>query len=144
MTTAPDRNTSGWSGLALGQLLALAFLGGCIWWVLREAELVLPNDRITAALSLEQDLGTRLPQRLFAFGIVLILCHALLGLAAFACARLTESACAGRAPASRGWLVAGWFAWLAGLVMGANATWFPGSSSVAVPFMPRFALPLTT
>ncbi len=127
MTTSPDRKTSAWSGLVLSQLLALGLLAACAWWVIREAELILPNDRITASLSLEQDLGTRLPQQLFAFGIVLFLCHALLGLAAFAFARLTEAACAGRSPARRGWLVAGWFTWLAGLVMGANATWFPGS-----------------
>jgi hypothetical protein len=127
MTTALDRKTSGWSGLVLSQLLALAFLAACVWWVVREAELILPNDRITASLSLEQDLGARLPRQLFAFGIVLFLCHALLGLAAFGCARLTEAACAGRLPARRTWLVAGWFTWLAGLVMAANATWFPGS-----------------
>jgi arylsulfatase A-like enzyme len=127
MKSSPDRSQCGWSGLALSQLLALAFLTGCLWWVVREAELILPNDRITASLSLEQDLGTRLPRQLFAFGAVLFLCHALLGLFAFGLARLTEAACAGRPPAKRGWLVAGWFTWLTGLVMAANATWYPGS-----------------
>ena len=127
MITTRDSRPTRWSGLILSQLLALAFLAGCLWWVVREAELILPNDRITASLSLEQDLGTHLPRQLFAFGSVLFLCHALLGLAAFACAHLTEAACADSPPAKRGWLVAGWFSLLAGLVMASNATWYPGS-----------------
>jgi hypothetical protein len=127
MNTSLDRKPSGWSGLVLSQLLALAFLAGCLWWVLREAELILPNDRITASLSLEQDLGTELPRQLFAFGAALFLCHALLGLAAFGLAHLTEAACAGKPLAKRGWLVAGWFTWLTGLVMATNATWYLGS-----------------
>ena len=127
MKSSLDGKQSGWSGLVLSQLLALAFLAGCVWWVLREAELILPNDRITASLSLEQDLGTRLPRQLFAFGTVLILCHALLGLLAFGLARLTEAATAGKPRVARSWLVAGWFTWLAGLVMAANATWYTGS-----------------
>ena len=127
MNASLNRKQSGWSGLFLSQLLALAFLGGCVWWVLREAELILPNDRIAASLSLERELGTDLPRQLFTFGTVLILCHALLGLAAFSFARLTEAACIGEPPARRSWLVAGWFTWLTGLVMAANATWYPGS-----------------
>ncbi len=127
MNSSRDRRPSTWSGLALSQLLALGFLAGCLWWVLRETALILPNDRIVASLSIEQDLGEVLSRELFAFGMVVLLCHALLGLTAFALARLTEAAWAGRAPARHGWLVAGWFTLLVGLVMAANVTWFPGS-----------------
>lgn len=127
MNASLEGKPSAWSGLVLSQLLALAFLAGCLWWVYRDAALILPNDRITASLSLEQDLGTRLPRQLLAFGMALLLCHALLGLVALGCARLTEAACVGKPPAKRGWLVAGWFALLTGLVMAANATWFAGS-----------------
>ena len=91
MNSSLDAKPSGWSGLILSQLLSLALLAGCLWWVVREAELILPNDQITASLSVEQNLGTDLPRQLFAFGAALLLCHALLGLAAFGLARLTEA-----------------------------------------------------
>ena len=127
MMVARDRNRSDWSGLVLSQLLALVFLAGCLWWVLRELALILPVDRITASLSVEQSLGPVLQRQLLAFGAALLLCHALLGLVAFALARLTEAAFAGVAIARRGALITGWFVLLAGLVLAANATWHPAS-----------------
>lgn len=124
---APDiRKPGRWSGLLLGQFLALAFLAGCLWWVLRELALILPNDRIAAALSVEQAIGSVLARQLAVFFAALVFCHALLGLAAFGLARLTEAAFS-RVAVKRGWLVAGWFALLAGLVLAANASWHPAS-----------------
>lgn len=122
-----DRKPGRWYGLVLSQLLALAFLACCLWWIMREVELILPNDRIIASLSIEQDLGKVLARQLFVFGAALLLCHALLGLIAFALMRLTEAAFPRALRARRGWMVAGWFVLLAGLAMAANATWYPGS-----------------
>ncbi len=116
-----------WSGLLLGQALALAFLTACLWFALRELELILPNDRITASLSLEQALGPALLAQLARFAAAVLLVHCLLGLAAFALARLTEAAWAGPPPARRRWLVAGWFALLVALVMAGNMTGHPSS-----------------
>lgn len=127
MIVARKRPHSAWSGLILSQLLALVFLAGCLWWVYRELTVLLPNDRIAASLSIEQSLGPVLPRQLLAFGAALLLCHALLGLAAFALARLTEAAFAGIAIARRGALITGWFVLLAGLVMATNVTWHPAS-----------------
>jgi hypothetical protein len=128
----PARRQPGpWSGLALSQYLAVALLAGCLWWVWRELALVLPNDRITASLSVEQSLGPVLQGRLLRFGATLIVCHLLFGLAAFGLARLTEAACTGKPPARRGWLVGGWFALLVGAMMAANVTGHPSSRFVS-------------
>jgi hypothetical protein len=108
-------------------LLGIAFLAICVWWVWREVAIVLPNDRITASLSVQQTLGPVLQRELIKFGAALLFAHALFGLAAFGLARLTEAACDGPPPARRGWLVTGWFALLAGLAMAANVLWHPSS-----------------
>lgn len=131
MSFLSQRRPGRWSGFVLGQLLAFAFMAICLRWMLRELSLVLPNDRITASLSIERSLGPALQGQLLRFAAVLLLCHALLGLAAFALARLTEVACDGRPPARRGWLVTGWFVLLVGLVMAANANWHPSSQFVS-------------
>lgn len=127
MIVATDRNRSAWSGLLLSQLLALVFLAGCLWWLLRELALVLPHDLVTASLGLPQAFGPVLARQLGAFTGALLLCHGLLGLTAFALARLTEAAFASVTVARRGTLITGWFVLLAGLVMAANATWHPAS-----------------
>lgn len=111
----------------MSQALALAFLASCLWWVWREVALVLPNDRITASMSVQQSLGPVLQRQLLYFGAALLVTHVLLGLLALALARLTEAASKGPPPARRGWLVAGWFVWLVGLSMAANVTWHPSS-----------------
>jgi hypothetical protein len=116
-----------WTGLALSQALALALLAGCLWWVWRELALILPNDRITASLSVQQSLGPVLWRQLIQFGAALLLIHALFGMLAFALARITESASSGPPPARRGWLVAGWFIWLVGLAAAANVIRHPSS-----------------
>ncbi|HEX9706897.1 MAG TPA: sulfatase-like hydrolase/transferase, partial [Steroidobacteraceae bacterium] len=72
-------------------------------------------------------LGSVLAWQLAKFGAALLLIHALLGLMAFAFARLTETAFPGRVIAGRGWLVAGWFAVLVGVLMAVNTTWFSSS-----------------
>ncbi len=115
----------------MSQILALALLAGCLWWVWREIALVLPNDRITASLSVEQSLGPVLRAQLFRFGAALLVCHLLLGLVAFGLARLTEAACNGPAPARRSWLIAGWFALLVGALMAANVNGHPSSRFVS-------------
>ncbi len=127
MNAATNRHTGPWSGLVLSQALALGFLAGCLWWVWREIALILPNDRITASLSIQQSLGPALQGQFAAFGAALLATHLLLGLAAFALARLTEAASNGPPPARRRWLVAGWFALLAGLALAANVLWHPSS-----------------
>lgn len=131
MSPSANHRPGAWSGLALSQLLGLAFLAFCLWWVWREVALVLPNDRITASLSVQQTLGPALQQQLLRFAAALLLCHALLGVAAFALARLTEAAFAGPPPARRAWLVTGWFALLVGLTMAANVSWYPSSRFVS-------------
>lgn len=121
------RGAGRWSGLALSQALALALLAGSLWWVWRELALILPNDRITASLSVEQSLGPTLQRQLIQFAVVLLLVHASFGLLALALARLTEAASSGPPPARRGWLVTGWFIWLVGLAAAANVVWHPSS-----------------
>lgn len=116
-----------WSGLLLSQLLALLSFAGCAWWIHRKVAHILPTDRVTLSLSVQEALGGVLGRQLLAFAAAAWLCHALLGLSAFALARLTELAAAGRTVARRGLLVTGWFVLLAGLAMAANATWFPAS-----------------
>lgn len=115
-----------WAGLLLGQLLAFAFLGGCLWWALRELAYIIPSDLVTASISFRQSMGSILAWQLAAFAAAVILCHALLGLAAFGLARLTEAAFSGLS-VKRGWLVTGWFTLLASLVLAANASWHPAS-----------------
>ncbi len=127
VTATTIRKPGACSGLFLSQLLALAFLAGCLWWVWRDLELILPNHRITASLSVEQAMGPVLGRQLAAFGAAILLCHLLLGLAAFGLARLTEAAFPGVTIARRGTLVAGWLALAAGLLMAANASWHPAS-----------------
>jgi len=131
MTHPANREPGPWSGLVLGQLLAFAFLAVCLWWVWRELALVLPNDRITASLGVQQTLGPALQGQLIAFGAALLAAHLLMGLTAFALARLTEAASEGPPPARRGWLVAGWFFLLVGLAMAANVSWHPSSRFVS-------------
>ena len=126
-TNASDHRKPGrWSGLLLSQLLAIAFLGTCLWWMLREVALIFPNDLVASSVSIRQALGPVLAWQLSEFAVALLLCHLLLGLAAFGLAHLTEAALPGVA-VKRGGLVAGWFLLLAGLVLAANASWHPAS-----------------
>ncbi len=121
-----NRKPGAWSGLVISLSLALLFLAVCLWGVWREIEFQLPNHLITGSFSVEQALDSVLARQLAAFGAATLLCHLLLGLAAFALARLTEAAFT-NAVVRRGWLVSGWFALLAGLVLAANASWHPAS-----------------
>lgn len=116
-----------WAGLALSLALALLFLAGCLWWGYNEIKFLIPNDRIAASLSIEQALGSTLIWQLAAFAGALLLCHLLLGLAAFGLARLTEAALPNTRIAHRNWLIAGWFTLLAGAVLAANSTWHVSS-----------------
>jgi hypothetical protein len=127
MSIALHSHRSGWSGLTLSSSLALVFLAGCLWWVMYEVQFLLANDRIAAAISIQRALGSVLAWQLAKFGAVLLLIHALLGLLAFALARLTEAAFPQRLIARRAWLIAGWFALLCGILMAANTTWFRSS-----------------
>lgn len=122
-----------WSGLALSQILALGLFAACLWWVAREVEIVLASDRILSSLSVERALGSTLGRQIAVFAVAALLVHALAGLLAFALARLTEAAFPGGILASRHWLVAGWFAVLAGLAFAANAALFPASVFAGVP-----------
>lgn len=127
MSEQADRPARRWEGLFLALALSLAFMSGCLWWVWRELEVVLPSHRVTASLTVDKVLGTSLPWQIAAFLASLLLCHVLLGLLAFALARLTEAAARGGTVARRGWLIAGWLVLLAGLVMAANTTCNPAS-----------------
>jgi len=122
-----QRRNSRWSGLLLSQVLALLVFAGCLWWVHRKLAYILPIDRVTLSLSVQEALGGVLGRQLLAFAAAAWLCHAFLGLAAFALARLTELAAPERTVARRSLLVTGWFALLVGLAMAANATWFTSS-----------------
>lgn len=127
MSEQAVRPAGRWDGIFLALALSLAFMGGCLWWVLRELEVVLPSHRVTASLTVAKVLGTTLPWQIASFLAALLLCHVLFGLFAFALARLTETAIPGGNVVRRGWLVAGWLVLLAGLVMAANTTWNPAS-----------------
>lgn len=121
------RRIGRWSGLLLSQLLALIAFAGCAWWVHRKVAHILPVDRVTLSLSVQETFGGVLGRQLLAFAAAAWLCHALVGLSAFSLARLTELATPGRTIARRSLLVTGWFAVLAGLAMAANSTLFPSS-----------------
>jgi hypothetical protein len=123
----PQPRHGRWSGLLLSQLLALLSFAGCAWWVHRKVAHILPIDRVTLSLSVQETLGGVLGRQLLAFAAAAWLCHALIGVTAFALARLTELAAPDRTVARRGLLVTGWFAVLTGLAMAANATLFPSS-----------------
>ncbi len=127
MSNAPNAARGGWSGVTLSLTLALAWLAGCLWWVVREIHFLLASDQVTASVSIEKAFGSVLAWQLAKFGAALVLIHALLGLLAFALARMSEAAFPRRVVARRGWLIAGWLAVLCGLVMAVNTTWYPGS-----------------
>jgi hypothetical protein len=113
-----DSHRRPWRGFLFGQLLALAFIASCFFFT---------NHRILVSLSIQEQLGSMLGWQLLAFLGAAWLVHALLGAAAFALARLTEAALPARVSVGRAWLVAGWFAVLAGLALAANTTWHPSS-----------------
>jgi arylsulfatase A-like enzyme len=123
--TAGKAGRGAWKALAIGQALSLAFLGACLFFVWREIELVLPANLVTGSFGFQEALHSRLGWQLGGFFAALVLCHSLLGLAAFGCARLTRAACprieSEVAP------TAAWFVVLAGLVLAANTTLFPAS-----------------
>lgn len=119
-----------WTGVLLGQGLALLFLAGCVLRAFAEISDIVPSHRVTKSLTPDWILGSPLGLQLATFLAALLLCHALLGLAAFGLARLTEAAFPRSRTTRREWLVAGWFTVLAGLVLAANATWH-GSSMFA-------------
>ena len=127
MSEPGSRPARRWEGMGLALALSLAFMAGCLWWVLRELEIVLPAHRVTSSLSFSKSLGSPLPWQVGAFGAALLLCHVALAFVAFGLARLTQAAFPGGGVASRGWLVTGWLVLLAGLVMAANTTWHPAS-----------------
>lgn len=115
------------SGLWLALSLSLAYFAACLGWVAREVHFVLFDDRITASLSVERALGSTLGWQLALFALAAFLVHLLLGALAYCLARLTEAALPPAASVRRGWLIAGWFMVLVGLVMTANATLHPSS-----------------
>jgi hypothetical protein len=127
MKSSPQRGVGPWNGifLALGQ--SLVFLGSCMWWVLRELELLMPSHRDLPSLSVETALRTIQPWRLAGFAAALLLCHALLGLVAFALARLVEAAFPAGTVVRRGWLITVWLVLLVAIVIAANSTWNPAS-----------------
>lgn len=111
----------------LGQALALAFLAGCLWWVARQNGWVLESHRILVSVGSQQQLGGTVVRELAAFAAAAWFVHALLGIAAALLALLTERAFPRGVGARRGWLVAGWFILLAGLVLAWNAALHPSS-----------------
>jgi len=127
MTDAPAPRSRPWAGLAFSQLLGLIFLAGCVWYIARELEYLIPNHRITAALSISDTLGSRLVAQLAAFAGTALLCHLLLGFVAFCLARLSEAAQPERRIAHRNLLITLWFVLLAAIVLAANSTWFLSS-----------------
>lgn len=127
MIDSAQRRARGWEGLGFSLLLALAYMLACLGWMFREAEILFTNDGVTAALSIEKGLGAALEIPLVKFGLALFFLHSLLGLLAFALARLVETAFHGTLIARRSWLIAGWFVALAGLAMAANTTSYPAS-----------------
>ena len=127
MSLVPHPHRSGRSGLALGLFLSFGYLAGCLWWAAQEIKYLLASDQVAATLSLGRVLDSVLAWQLVGFAAALVLIHVLLGLAAFGLARLTEAAFPGRVIAARAWLIAGWFAALAGILMAVNTTWFQSS-----------------
>ncbi len=109
-------------------LVSFLLMAGFVTFVLHELDLVLPYDRVTAALSVNDIAGSILGWQLAAFVCAVAVCHVLVGLGAFALARLTELAFPGGTIARRRWLIVGWFMVLAGLAMAANSAWYPASN----------------
>jgi hypothetical protein len=127
MSERDNRPARRWDGIGLALALSFAFMAGCLWWVIRELEIVLPSHRVTSSLSFAKALHSPLPAQVGAFGAALSLCHVALAFLAFALARLTQAAFPGGGVARRGWLIAGWLVLIVGLVMAANTTWHPAS-----------------
>lgn len=116
-----------WGAIALGQILSLVLLAGCLWWVAREVAYVFASHRILASVNGEQGLGPVVTRELALFAGAAWLVHAFLGALAAGLALLTEKAFPNGIGARRSWLVAGWFMALAGLVLAANTTLYPSS-----------------
>jgi Sulfatase len=125
LTTSGAARAGKWRALALGQALALVFLGACAIWVWRKIEYILPSNLVTGSFGLDEAMHSRLAWELGEFTASLLLCHALLGFAAYGAARLTRAAIP--RPPSESLLTAGWFVALAGLALSANSTLFPAS-----------------
>src|SRR5262245_7061076 len=123
--TAAKARRGAWRALAVSQALALAFLGACLYFVWREIELVLPANLVTGSFGFQEALHSRLGWQLGGFFAALVICHSLLGLAAFGLARLTRAAFP--RIESEVALTVAWFVVLAGLVLAANTTLFPAS-----------------
>ena len=126
-TEVPGMTTGRWSGLALSQLLALALLAACLWWIYREFSVSFTNHPVLPSLRVQEHLSSTLIWGLAAFLFFAWLVHALLGIVAFGLACLTDSALPRHFAVRRSLLVAGWFALLAGLAFAANTTWHPAS-----------------
>ncbi len=125
--TTPSRGSS-WKEIALGQLLALLFLGACIAWIYHDLQFIIGSSEITVADAWAQARHSNLPLRAAAFALAVLAVHSLLGLAGWGLARLTRSAF--RLPPRPGVttvLILGWVAMLALLALAANATRFPAS-----------------
>lgn len=115
------------SGLLLAQALSIAFLAACLWWVAREVEFIIVNDRITSSLSVQRALSTTLGWQIATFLAAALGLHVVLGFVVYGLARLTEAAFPRGTGARRSSLIAFWFILLAGLAMAANTALFPSS-----------------
>jgi hypothetical protein len=113
--------------LTLALLLGIGFMAFCLWWGLRNLLYALLSEKVTAALVHGEVFVPVLTARIAGFAAALVALHLLLGLAAFACARLTGAALPRFAANLKGWLVFAWFVLIVLLAMLANAAYFPAS-----------------
>src|SRR5262245_33975325 len=113
--------------LSYALLLAMGYLAACLWWDLRDILHALLSEQITTDLIRGEVVAPVLVARLAGFAAALLALHLFLGLAAWACARLTAAALPRIAARRQRLLVMAWFALLALLVMLGNADYFPAS-----------------
>jgi hypothetical protein len=114
-------------GVPLVLALSLAFFAACLWWIAREAEFVVANDRVTSSLDLKRALGATLGRQFAAYIVAALGLHVVFGFVVYGLARLTEAAFPRGIGARRSALIAFWFFLLAGLAMAANTALFPAS-----------------
>lgn len=115
-------------GLALAQLLSLALLAACVWWVYHDLQFVVGTSNISLSDAWHQGRESELPMRIAGFALAVIAVHAALGLVVWGLARLTVAALPGRStPRPILPWTAAWSLLFAALVLAANSAWFPAS-----------------
>jgi hypothetical protein len=113
--------------LTAGQLASLLVFAACVWWVYRDLSHVIGGGGLTGSITWGDDIFAAQRARLLLFAFAALTLHALLGLLAYWLARLSRAAFPGLPSERLSSLTILWVTVLFGLVLAANASWYPAS-----------------